>query len=71
MGGSDEPLRHFQAHRCSRRQRPYRAHVLGYVRVNAFDETNAEMLKALPVHMHPSDGASELDWILLSWPTKG
>ena len=37
--------------------------VADYVRVNAFDEANAEMLRALPVHMRPTDGASAFDWI--------
>ena len=45
--------------------------VADYVRVNAFDEANAEMLRALPVHMRPTDGASAFDWISAQLARKG
>ncbi|VWB89620.1 hypothetical protein [Burkholderia lata] len=47
------------------------ADVEEYVRVNAFDEANAEMLRALPVHMRPSGGASAFDWISAQLARKG
>lgn len=34
-----------------------------FLRVRAFDEANAEILMALPVHERPSDGASAFAWI--------
>ena len=45
--------------------------VADYVRVNAFDEANAEMLRALPVHMRPADGATAFDWISAQLARKG
>ncbi|WP_244098098.1 hypothetical protein [Burkholderia ambifaria] len=42
-----------------------------YVRVNAFDEANAEMLRALPRYMRPTDGASAFDWISVQLARKG
>ncbi|KVR69011.1 hypothetical protein WK21_20020 [Burkholderia cepacia] len=39
------------------------ADVEDYVRINAFDEANAEMLRALPRHMRPTDGAAAFEWI--------
>lgn len=39
------------------------ADVEEYVRINAFDEANAEMLRALPRHMRPTDGATAFEWI--------
>ncbi|WP_185715899.1 hypothetical protein [Burkholderia sp. Bp9004] len=47
------------------------ADVEEYVRVNAFDEANAEMLRALPMHMRPMDGASAFDWISAQLAKKG
>ncbi|WP_448165016.1 hypothetical protein [Burkholderia cepacia] len=42
-----------------------------YVRANAFDEANAEMLRALPGHMRPTDGATAFDWISAQLARKG
>ncbi|UQO39400.1 hypothetical protein [Burkholderia cepacia] len=39
------------------------ADVEEYVRVNAFDEANAELLRTLPVHMRPTDGATAFEWL--------
>ncbi len=39
------------------------ADVEEYVRVNAFDEANAELLGTLPVHMRPTDGATAFEWL--------
>ncbi|WP_423760392.1 hypothetical protein [Burkholderia sp. NLJ2] len=42
-----------------------------YVRANALDEANAEMLRALPSHMRPTDGATAFDWISAQLAMKG
>ncbi|EEE11850.1 hypothetical protein [Burkholderia multivorans] len=42
-----------------------------YVRINAFDEANAEMLRALPVHMRPTDGATAFEWLSAQLARKG
>ncbi|HGO6088801.1 hypothetical protein [Burkholderia cepacia] len=42
-----------------------------YVRVNAFDEANAEMLRAPPGHMRPTGGATAFDWISAQLARKG
>lgn len=47
------------------------ADVEDYVRANAFDEANAEMLRALPGHMRPTDGAAAFDWISAQLARKG
>ncbi|ONY85257.1 hypothetical protein A8F31_36720 [Burkholderia cenocepacia] len=47
------------------------ADVEEYVRVNAFDEANAEMLRALPVHMRPTDGATAFEWLSAQLARKG
>lgn len=47
------------------------ADIEDYVRVNAFDEANAEMLRSLPVHMRPTDGATAFDWISAQLAKKG
>lgn len=47
------------------------ADVEEYVRVNAFDEANAEILRALPRHMRPTDGATALEWLSAQFARKG
>ncbi|WP_254609135.1 hypothetical protein [Burkholderia lata] len=47
------------------------ADVREYMRANAFDEANAEMLRALPGHMRPTDGAAAFDWISAQLARKG
>ncbi|AQT53727.1 TPA: hypothetical protein U2L33_002060 [Burkholderia cenocepacia] len=47
------------------------ADVEDYVRANAFDEANAEMLRTLPCHMRPTDGAAAFDWISAQLARKG
>ncbi|RQR26180.1 hypothetical protein [Burkholderia sp. Bp9142] len=47
------------------------ADVEEYTRANAFDEANAEMLRALPGHMRPTDGAAAFDWISAQLARKG
>ncbi|HDR9161629.1 TPA: hypothetical protein QDB28_001992 [Burkholderia vietnamiensis] len=42
-----------------------------YLRVNAFDEANAEMMLTLPVHARPSDAACAFDWISAQLASKG
>ncbi|HIE1650196.1 TPA: hypothetical protein ACXJGC_001431 [Burkholderia cenocepacia] len=42
-----------------------------YVRVNAFDEANAEMLRSLPVHMRPTDGVTAFEWLSAQLAWKG
>jgi hypothetical protein len=42
-----------------------------YVRVNAFDEANAEMLRSLPVHTRPTDGATAFEWLSAQFARKG
>ncbi|TAL98800.1 MAG: hypothetical protein EPN73_02290 [Paraburkholderia sp.] len=41
------------------------------MRVNAFDEANAEMISALPLHDRPSDRASASEWICSEYRRKG
>ncbi|NTZ82014.1 hypothetical protein FCJ61_03025 [Burkholderia metallica] len=47
------------------------ADVEEYVRVNAFDEANAEMLRALPCYMRPTDGATAVEWLSAQLARKG
>ncbi|WP_230947614.1 hypothetical protein [Burkholderia territorii] len=47
------------------------ADVEEYMRVNAFDEANAEMLRSLPVHMRPTDGATAFEWLSAQFARKG
>ncbi|WP_232429289.1 hypothetical protein [Burkholderia ubonensis] len=47
------------------------ADVEEYVRVNAFDEANAEMLRSLPVHMRPTDGTTAFEWLSTQFARKG
>ncbi|VWD64341.1 hypothetical protein [Burkholderia contaminans] len=47
------------------------ADVEEYVRVNAFDEANTEMLRSLPVHMRPTDGATAFEWLSAQFARKG
>ncbi|KVM96710.1 hypothetical protein WT06_07250 [Burkholderia anthina] len=47
------------------------ADVEEYVRVNAFDEANAEMLRSLPVHIRPTDGATAFEWLSAQLARKG
>jgi hypothetical protein len=47
------------------------ADVEQYVRVNAFDEANAEMLRSLPVHIRPTDGATAFEWLSAQFTRKG
>lgn len=42
-----------------------------YIRVNAFDEANAEMLRALPRHMRPTDGVTAFEWLSTELARKG
>ncbi|WP_412528920.1 hypothetical protein [Burkholderia lata] len=41
------------------------------MRVNAFDEANAEILRALPRHMRPTDGAAAFEWLSTQFARKG
>lgn len=41
------------------------------LRLNAFDEANAEMLGVLPVHERPADRASASEWICAEYRRKG
>ncbi|OYD73669.1 UNVERIFIED_ORG: hypothetical protein BDU10_5350 [Burkholderia sp. CF145] len=41
------------------------------LRLNAFDEANAEMLGALPVHKRPADRVSASEWICAEHRRKG
>ncbi|KUZ75380.1 hypothetical protein WI38_28390 [Burkholderia ubonensis] len=41
------------------------------MRVNAFDEANAEMLRSLPVHMRPTDGTTAFEWLSTQFARKG
>ncbi|RQZ57947.1 hypothetical protein DIE08_34100 [Burkholderia sp. Bp9004] len=41
------------------------------MRLNAFDEANAEMLLALPAHERPSDATSAFEWLSAQFARKG
>jgi hypothetical protein len=41
------------------------------LRLNAFDEANAEMLDALPMHERPADRTSASEWICAEYRRKG
>ncbi|KER70043.1 hypothetical protein HR51_21735 [Burkholderia cepacia] len=45
--------------------------VNAFLHANAFDEANAEMLRALPMHMRSTDGASAFNWISPQLARKG
>ncbi|EEE05587.1 hypothetical protein [Burkholderia multivorans] len=47
------------------------ADVEEYVRGNAFDEANAEMLRALSRPMRPTDGATAYEWLSAQLARKG
>ncbi|MBU9631585.1 hypothetical protein KTE60_20065 [Burkholderia multivorans] len=59
------------AGRASRGATRLLADVEEYVRVNAFDEANAEMLRSLPVYMRPTDGHTAFEWLCAQFARKG
>ncbi|WP_420211156.1 hypothetical protein ACN8ZM_25900 [Burkholderia aenigmatica] len=42
-----------------------------FLRLNAFDEANAEMLLTLPAHERPSDASSAFDWLCAQFARNG
>ncbi|WP_249189589.1 hypothetical protein [Burkholderia ambifaria] len=42
-----------------------------FLRLNAFDEANAEMLLALPAHERPFDAASAFEWLSAQFARRG